>query len=374
MRAVACALAIALTVAAGELRANVAASSRAAGPGGAVAVTPGTPLVVEREVLEITCSEDGCRFRAAYSIVNPTAERVTALAVFWGAGRRIELELPGRRARSLPDAELDAVVRAHARLEQPPESAPVPHPEGLDLDLAAGSRVELVARGELDTGWERHRGYVIEPVYARHHLVQPSRTASDAVVASYYLSPIRSFRAAGPITLVVRAPGHWDATLQLETTDGSRVPVTLDASGRATIAPERARMLHLSFDRTRRFHAGGPLVGIGGAFGGSGRGLRLRAGWELAAPSWLFWGATAETNASDLLVVTPSVEVASDQVLILPSVGLGLGAPVRIEPDGAVGVRIQGTVAVSKLGLVGVLDHFPTEGETIFSLLGQVWL
>ena len=359
------------TLAAALIFANVAASSHPAGPAGAVAVTPGTPLVVEREHLEIDCRTE-CRFRATYAIVNPTAASVRTLAVFWGGGGNIELSVPGKAARVLPDEELEAVKRAYRSLEEPPDSVPSPHPEGIDLELAPGARVELVAHGELDAGWSGNRGYAVEPVYARHSVFQPARPFAGITTASYYLSPIRTFRSAGPITLVVRPAS--DAVATLETIDGRLEALPLDSSGRAVIAPDRARMLHLSFDGRRSFHVGGPFVGIGGAFGGSGRGLRLRAGWEIAAPSWLFWSATAETNASDLFVVTPLIEVATDQVLILPSLGLGVGAPIRIEPDRAVGARIQGSLGVYKLGLIGVLDHYPSASETIFSLLGQVWL
>jgi hypothetical protein len=87
---------------------------------------------------------------------------------------------------------------------------------------------------------------------------------------------------------------------------------------------------------------------------------------------------TAETDASELFQVTPLVEAASDQVLIIPSFGFGLGAPIRIEPEPAVGARVQASMAFYKLGAVGSFDWFPKgdagSAETRFSLLAYVWL
>jgi hypothetical protein len=79
-----------------------------------------------------------------------------------------------------------------------------------------------------------------------------------------------------------------------------------------------------------------------------------------------------------VLWCTPLVEVASDQVLIIPSFGLGIGAPFRLEPERAAGARLQASLALFKLGVVGSLDWFARgadgSSETRFTLLGYGWL
>jgi hypothetical protein len=359
--------------------ANSAAAERPGPPAGNVVLGTPTSIAVERELLEIRCKElDGqpeCTFRATYFLFNPDRAPAHAVAAFWGEAAAVTLEIGGRHARSLSDAELQAITRAFSSREAPDESAPGPHSSGIDISLGAGGRAELVARGSLHLGWAGGRGYALGPVHARHQLIQPDPPRTPIVQASYFLSPIRTFRSAGPITLVVEHPSSWAPSIWLETTDGAFLPVELEG-GRATIASDRARMVRLSFDRSPTVLPGGPFAGIGGAFG-EGGGFRLRAGYELAAPSWLLWSVTAETDAESLFVVTPLLEVASDQVLIIPSFGLGAGVPVRIEPEQAVGARLQASISFYKIGVVGSLDFFPRgdagEAETRWSLLGYFY-
>jgi hypothetical protein len=359
--------------------ANSAAAERPGAPAGNVVLGTPTTIAVERELLEIRCrqvaGQPECTFRATYLLFNPSGAPATAVAAFWGEAAAVTLELGDRRARELSNDELQAIRRAFSSREPPDESAPGPHPSGIEISLGAGACAELVARGSLHLGWAGGRGYALDPVHARHQLIQPAPAPAPVVQASYYLSPIRTFASAGPITLVVEHPSSWTPSIRLETTDGRVEPVELEA-GRATLPSDRARMLRLTFDHSPTVHSGGPFAGIGGAFG-EGGGLRLRAGYELAAPSWLFWSVTAETDADSLFILTPLVEAASDQVLIIPSFGFGAGVPVRIEPEPAVGARLQASMTLYKLGLVGSFDWFPRgdagEAETRFSLLGYFY-
>jgi hypothetical protein len=365
----------------GPARANVAAREMPGSPAGNVGVPHGTAIAVSRETLELRCAEpDGepvCAFVASYFLENPDTRPAAALAAFWGKADNVELEIAGRSGRILTDDELTTITRDFSAIEAPPAGLEQPHRVGIELALAPRERAVLVARGTLQMGWAGGRGYELEPVYARHHLVQPSAPRSTFVTASYFLAPIRSFRSAGPIDLVIRVPSHWNVALTLATRNGGLAAVPLSDDGTARIASADANTLHLAFERSRGLHPGGPLFGIGGAFGESG-GFRLRGGWEIAAPSWLFWSVTAETDASELFAVTPLLEAATDQILIIPSLGFGLGVPIRIEPETAVGARAQATLGVYKLGVVGSLDWFPEArsgaSETIVSLLAYVWL
>lgn len=361
-------------------RANVAAQSRPPDPSGSVAVQSGTSIAVDREQLEIVCDEPGgeprCRFTASYFLRNTGAAPADAVAGFWGAAENVSLQHGGRSDRVLSDAEIEGIARAFRALEAPPENMQKPTPVGIDLALGAGERSTLIARGNLPFGWAGGRGYETEAVYARHQLFQPSAPQSTKLVVSYYLAPIRSFRSVGPITVEIRHPSHWTPRVLLEATDGSTRELE-PQDGRVTLDPQRAKLLHIYFDHSPTLHPGGPLFGIGGAFGNGG-GFRLRGGWEIAAPAWLFHSITAETDASELFIVTPLIEATTPQVLIIPSLGFGVGMPVRIEPETAVGARLQATLSVFKLGAVASFDWFPRgnagETETRWSLLGYVWL
>ena len=106
----------------------------------------------------------------------------------------------------------------------------------------------------------------------------------------------------------------------------------------------------------------------------------MRFGYEVAAPEWLLYSVSADTDFGDLLKVAPTIEVASSQVLILPSFGIGVGAPVLILPEVQVGARVQGTMQFGPVGFVTSLDAFPgLSGDREvdrwqLTLLGQIAL
>ncbi len=337
-----------------------------------MAVRMGTPLAVERQELDIDCTaHPRCSFRAVYHLHNPTSGPVSAITAFWGEGSNINVSLPDRAGRVLTGPEMDSIVGSFVDggwkfLERYPSLARPQH-VGIDVALQAGERTTLVATGLLSLGWYGGRGYSRSPVHSRHALLQ--RRPTTNVSATYYLAPIKSFASVGPIALTVRYPSHWSPQVELEDANGTRVPLTL-RHGRGVIEAEHANLLQLNFDTSESLHAGGPMLGIGGAFGG---GLRLRAGYEIAAPSWLFYSVTAETDASDFVNVAPMLEVASDQVLIIPSFGMGAGVPVQVTPDRAVGARLQATMSFWHVGVVGSLDWYPGHEAARFALLGYVW-
>lgn len=107
-------------------------------------------------------------------------------------------------------------------------------------------------------------------------------------------------------------------------------------------------------------------------------GFRMRLGYEVAYPSYVLYSLNVDTDFQDEVVVAPVVELASDSVMfIIPSVGLGLGVPVRVWPEVDVGLRGQLTLQWPLLGVVTSLDVYPgmdTEAPGMFqaTLLGQI--
>lgn len=359
-------------------RANVSASSQPASPAGAVSVSP-TPIEVRAERLEIDCDRARqCRFRAHYELFNPASTPARALVAFWGDAENVTMAPGAGAGRTLSSEERDAMARALRELQPVPEHL-MPQEVGADLALAARSFGTLTVRGVLNTGFSGGRGYVTDAVYARHHWLQPSQPRSTHLLASYYLAPIRSFARVGPITIVVRHPSATPEATLVQS-DGRVVPLALRETRAgehvAVISADRAEFLHLSFDDTPSGpHPGGPFAAIGGAFG---EGFRVRAGYEFAAPSWLFYGVSAETDGGELLQLTPGLEAVTPWPLLLPWVGIGAAAAFRFEPETRVGPRFSASLGFGSVGAVTSFDWFPKtstrSAHTEWALLGTVWL
>lgn len=109
------------------------------------------------------------------------------------------------------------------------------------------------------------------------------------------------------------------------------------------------------------FHFGGPMLGLG-VGGGGGTSFRLRAELEYALFDWLLPGVALDADTTHGFELTPRLEVASPIVLILPSLSVGVGLPIRLEPDPDVGVRFLLGASFGPLGLVGSFDLFPAPG------------
>ena len=59
-------------------------------------------------------------------------------------------------------------------------------------------------------------------------------------------------------------------------------------------------------------------------------------------------------------------------IVLLPSLGLGLGVPIRLAPEARPGIRVQLRVSVFA-SFVAPFDYFPGANEsTRVTLLGQV--
>lgn len=393
---VACALA-------GPARANMAAPQRYP----SVIVRPSaaapTPLAVQRERLIIDCdgvrSDDSpsCRFEATYWLANPTpqpqrvttgflSERTEDVQIFVG-GRRVDRALTPVEAEALVPERVPAASDGPPRFAQPPTgiapSQPVPSHDawsredemlrhqmreaveagpvrGADLFVAPGAVLEVTATGRLLPGeyWTPGHYFAYPPREARHPLLEPERR-SGVFEIEYFIAPIRTWGGVGPIEVIIRYPAEWKATTPSVAGEAHGTSADGRAEVRFVTDANAMPMLHLGFELpVNRFHPGGPVAGIGGTFGDAG-GFRMRFGWELSAPDWLLYSATADTDFDEVLVVTPMVEAATPWILVIPSVGAGLGLPVRLRPEKAVGVRLQSNVAFGPAAWVTSFDLYP---------------
>lgn len=100
---------------------------------------------------------------------------------------------------------------------------------------------------------------------------------------------------------------------------------------------------------------GGPLL-LAGVASGDGRALRVRGGWEVAAPAWLVLSAAVDMDLSSLATLAATAE-ATTQAWVLPlSFGAGLGPIVQVEPEVLAGGRAQVSAALGPARAVLSLD------------------
>lgn len=377
-----------LALAATLLSATVAhANIAAARPDPAVASgleTEGTALAVTAEDLAVTCvearGEPACTFTARYTVHNPTDAPQAALAAF--ASVRAE-DVHVLQDGAAIDRELSADERT--RLKRGP--APVPDEalsrRGFTLTLAAGASTQLVVTGQLRPGRFFVPSYATSPVETRHPLLGSAGPRSTTFNLDYLVSPLRSWAAQPPVHVAVTLPKTWTTRFHvLSKRDANELKPALDAAGesvtaRFTLDGARDDQLQVALELPERvFFNGGVLLGVGGAFDSTQR-LRLRAGYQVAAPQWWLYSLVAETDARRELLLVATVEVASPSLLVvIPSASIGLGLPVRVLPDVRAGGRVQLSLHWPFVGVVAALDVFPGAARDVvqFSLLAQLGL
>jgi hypothetical protein len=298
-----------------------------------------TALELVDEHIEIECDKGArrstrCQWRAVY-VYEGTP----------GSSARGELRLPTHSERDIYSLQLHVdgqLVLDERGLAYQGDD----HIATLEAEDAGHVEVEValdfdIATLDLDTcAWPAG--------FARHNLV--SRPKREARFIVYGGGP-----AALPYRtqLQVLAPPGWHVTVD----DGPR---------------SRTRELDLTMMGTHQLHelrlenrplAHGPFVAAGVGFGPQVR-ARLRAGWEFAEPPFLLYSLAIEGDAVEEMLVVPAVEVASPLMLtIIPSAGLGVGAPVMLLPDPLAGVRTQLSLSWLFVGLIGSVDVYPRPGQ-----------
>lgn len=218
------------------------------------------------------------------------------------------------------------------------------------LTIAAGEERILTLRGTLSPPHTWYGSFVpvLSAVRTRHPTLGGQDEARHWVVT---VLPSRNRAADHHVAVSITADG-----VDLTAPDGRPGPgtsLTLDGD----TAP-----LSVSLDQPAPlFVHGGPLVAFGATVDEDADTFRMRVGYEFAAPSWLLYSVVFETDCQDIFIVTPAVEAALPFVLLLPSLGLGAGAPIRIEDgDVRVGARLQVSVAFPYVSLVVPFDLYPS--------------
>lgn len=194
-----------------------------------------------------------------------------------------------------------------------------------------------------------HRSPVLtrHDVFSRFFDVRPCELDEKGCRLAFEYTPTRH---------ADRAPGY-ELELRVEVPDAWNVDAY---SGYAPPGAEGPDPIVTEIDTGQRgFAPGGPFGGIGVQTDGE---LWWRGGWEVFAPHRLAHALSAEGNG-DKLVVVPSVEAVSDAFLFLPSLGIGLGMPIVLDPAVEAGGRLFFSMQFPYLGVFSAFDVYVTGEE-----------
>lgn len=83
-------------------------------------------------------------------------------------------------------------------------------------------------------------------------------------------------------------------------------------------------------------------------------------GWEFAAPIWLVYSLSVDSNFIDDVVVSPVVEATTPSFMFMPfALAIGAGPAFRLTGGGEVGIRAQATASFLPLGFAATVDIYP---------------
>lgn len=336
----------------------------------------GSPLRVVAQDLTITCAEAArrtvaCRFRSEYVFENPGEGPVELAPVFVTVDAAdVAVEVASAAVPATPlDGERLAAYR-HGMHEL------IPHwdtghggqvvASSFPLAVAPRAQVTVVVTGRLiPDGWFRP-SYAL-PGHRARHMVVTRKPGPKGFTVGYLIAPLRTWGDAPTVRVRVETPRGWRARVMVDDAEqppGQReLAVDGDTAGRLAV--------HLQ-PPAQRVVAGGPLVAIGGAVAGAG-GFRMRAGYELGFPDRWLAGVAVDTDFDDHLAVAAVARYVTPAVLIIPSLGAGVGVPVLLGDGTDVGVRAELDLHYPALGFVMTFDYYLDAGFQM-TLLGQLSL
>lgn len=361
------------------------AASRLLGP----VIGRATELAVESQHLSLVYEDgarDRIRFEARYTVVNASSVgEELGVAFYYADVDDFRLTVDGAAPQGEPTgSELGAIERSVTRPSSSLLEAlwrafvgPDKHRVAFRIAAEPGTRHEIVISGRAYAYVEHHDRFLeLDAVAARHLLVGTQKRPIDNYVFEYDLVPRGDWRSVARMDLSIAYPSRWPRP-----SAGKGVDLTAHRDGATRVltgsmSAERARDLRVAVDAGfSSFRNGGPLIALGGTLGSKGA-VRGRIGYEVAAPGWLLYSLTADTDFRRRFIVTPLIEAASPTVFIIPSFGIGAGVPVQIAPERRVGVRVQGDIHLLPLGVVMSVDIYPPLGSlktmAEMSILGQV--
>jgi hypothetical protein len=375
-------------------RANAPAPySRAMGTAPGVVLERPSPVVVERENLEIDCvattSEyhPQCKFVATYFLFNPSANGEELLGAFYRADKPPEYQ-SGWSGGSV-DALLDGVdVRADATAEQiarmneivnaDPATAQIVtaksltlHADPFRITVAAGQRSQLVFKGNLEAMEFRddspREGWLFPAIVCRHVVLGSSMSKGWTNTSEDYLyvaSPLAQWAGDPMIHVTLRHGSHtsFESTMP-NWTSHSRDGVTTEQT--TLRARDKANLTYRLAVNEDIIHNGGPLVGIGPRLGR--KELHTRFAYEIGILKSYMAAVQAETNFDNYVVAAPEITAATPNFAgIIPGLAFGVGAPIQFRKhvDPRAGIRFEIGFTFPIVSLAIPIDYYPVENSS----------
>lgn len=353
--------------------ANVAAPPPPSEVGAVSSLGEKTPLEVKSAALAIDCpTREACQLAVTYTIANPTDAAIVGAASFYGlATESLAITTDGTPAsveltpeqKAMYDAQVAKSSNGRAVADMVGSSV---GRQGFSLNVAAHTTVQVSITGTIVPLELGNHGYELSPDRARHLLLTPNNPSLKRIRLDYFVAPIRTWGAVPPtMTLTLSHPDGWEPTfwgsdtLTERVVDGRRI-----SEG---VVPTSIDTLSMDLLLDDRFELRGGLFAAIGGHVDDASGLRLRFGGEL---SWqasrllslaveLERGGDGAAEEDTGIVIVPAVALASPMVIIIPSLSIGAGVPVRVSPQVDVGGRIQLDMHFGPVGYFVAFDFYP---------------
>lgn len=243
-------------------------------------------------------------------------------------------------------------------------------PDGV-LALEPGQEVTAVTRGGGRVGPLSFFQWVMSATHARHPYFGRPREAGYQQPFFYYRTEPADWSSVPDLEVEVR----WRGAASIE---GDGWVVTREGGervARKTVAPavDERGVARIAFET--------PPVGLPVPMGvhvGIGRVERdrflMRFGFEIEIHPIAFVAATVDTTFGELNAVATTLHVALPEILVLPSLGLGVGPVLRAAPDLAGALRVALDAVVFGVGFDASFDYYPKDGAFTTSLMARFGL
>ncbi|UJR86332.1 hypothetical protein [Sandaracinus amylolyticus] len=321
-----------------------------------------TQVAVAREEVELDCTVTGspdeleCALHVTWTLENASQDAQTPQIVLtWPHEEEARVTVAGAEIAELPTIRPLTVVVAPASTTTVELRATLT----LDWNYVAG---ESGIPGPLES---------LDPLYARHPLLaQPWVKVRRGFV--WVRPDDLRFASIGPTEVRVRVPEGWHPGADLRSSDEAHL---LTYRSPRENAPRRIGLELTRGSRGDFFRHGGPFLAFGGTIDA---GFRGRVGYEIGLDEFVLVSVALDTDFEEQVIITPQVELASWGMVLIPSVSLGLGVPVRVtsteDHPSTVGLRIESSATFYAVAFVASLDVWPSEGDFALSLLGRIGL
>jgi hypothetical protein len=310
------------------------------------AFEPADAARIEAEAVDVDCGQEACRIVATYRIAADREARVTV------AGHRVrELAIEVDSA-----AAAAAGVPAGVRAGDSAAAAAAAVPAGAGASDSAAAAAAGVPAG-VRAGDSAAAAAAVVPAGARELRVTTTVELwaygevcySDGIVSRH------PWLASKPRRLQRVLELEASAQPSVRYPDGWRLEIDQRSMHTRQLGERMIARLWFRLPEPRVLH-GGPFA-LAGLAGGAGGLVRLRAGWEIAAPRWLILALAADTDASSSATLAATAEATTRAWIGYPlTAGIGGGPLAALAPELRPGGRAQFSIAWGRARVMAFAD------------------